>query len=568
MENKNVYLYKVQDEINVDKTKNVNYFRTYKDIRIPYECSTLNYICDKIYLITLKSDTRNLVEYFKKYNVDVIFFRGYDAYQSENAKKQFDEYLKMSFEDPRTHPLEKQYKRKLIRSVGAIGYLHSFRNVLQDMKKIGYKKIIVFDDDVMFNENINYELLKYVNDIKCSHLCYIGASQHTWTDVKKIHDNLYLSHPKTDGSFGVCIDTAIVNDILFEIEKFNCPLDSGPLRYIIQEYGDKCITIYPSLIIADTNHLSQTGNGSRDIKYHRKKVGWDLSSIDFTVAYWKVSILMAAFNASQTIRYAIDSALRQTYKNFELIIVDDCSTDNTREIVTEYTRKHNMIKLYKSDINCGAYGCRNIALKNATGIYITLLDADDILYTNHIEASISNYVRNEKCEILFSNIYRIQTPIKPPFNDKTISNHIKKEREQYLTDVNNEWDIRCPWIYRFRLGLPTIFVSKSFFDKYGKWNEKYRYGMDIELVQRYIVIKYGQYIDNNSLFAKISNYGCTQWDILLCKYMTYASLPMNDLNATNICKGNNREQIHSECNDALNRLLKTVQENKKSNINI
>lgn len=101
-----------------------------------------------------------------------------------------------------------------------------------------------------------------------------------------------------------------------------------------------------------------------------------------------VSIIMPLFNASKYIAEAIDSVLLQTYKNWELIIVDDCSSDDSFVIAKLYADKDGRIKLFKQDRNSGAAKTRNKALDLARGRYISFLDADDLWVSKRLEIQV------------------------------------------------------------------------------------------------------------------------------------------------------------------------------------
>ena len=102
----------------------------------------------------------------------------------------------------------------------------------------------------------------------------------------------------------------------------------------------------------------------------------------------KVTILMCVFNSSEFIRPAIESVLLQTYKNFELIIVDDCSTDNSWQIACSYAEVDPRIKTSRTPYNQGASAALNQGLKIAIGDYITRLDSDDIMFPNRLAEQI------------------------------------------------------------------------------------------------------------------------------------------------------------------------------------
>lgn len=92
----------------------------------------------------------------------------------------------------------------------------------------------------------------------------------------------------------------------------------------------------------------------------------------------KVSVLMVTYNREKYIKDAINSVLKQNFKDFEIIVVDDCSSDNTFSVVNEYIDRGVSIKYKKNEKNVGIFGSRNIALSLCSGEYVAVLDSDDI----------------------------------------------------------------------------------------------------------------------------------------------------------------------------------------------
>lgn len=99
-----------------------------------------------------------------------------------------------------------------------------------------------------------------------------------------------------------------------------------------------------------------------------------------------VSIIMPSWNTAKWIGESIESVINQTYSNWELIIVDDCSTDNTEEIVKVY--KDDRIKFFKNEMNSGAALTRNRAIREAQGEWIAFLDSDDLWAPEKLEKMI------------------------------------------------------------------------------------------------------------------------------------------------------------------------------------
>lgn len=129
-----------------------------------------------------------------------------------------------------------------------------------------------------------------------------------------------------------------------------------------------------------------------------------------------VSVITPAFNAERFIHETIESVLAQTYNNWEMIIVDDCSTDNTKQIVQSYAAKDNRIKLFTLDKNSGSGVARNKAMDESKGRFIAFLDSDDMWLPEKLERQISFMLANG-IAFSFTKYVRMQ-------EDGTITNAI------------------------------------------------------------------------------------------------------------------------------------------------
>lgn len=113
-----------------------------------------------------------------------------------------------------------------------------------------------------------------------------------------------------------------------------------------------------------------------------------------------VTVITPLYNAEKYIAETIESVINQSYQNWEMIIVDDCSTDNSREIVKEYEKKDRRIRLIESESNFGGPARpRNIGLDNAKGEYIAFLDADDVWLSEKLEIQVSFLKKNPDVDI-------------------------------------------------------------------------------------------------------------------------------------------------------------------------
>lgn len=147
----------------------------------------------------------------------------------------------------------------------------------------------------------------------------------------------------------------------------------------------------------------------------------------------KVSIIIPVYNAEKYLREAIESVLNQTYTEFELLLINDRSTDNSREICEEYIQKDNRIVLFENNTeNHGPGPTRNIGLDNVTGEFIYFMDADDWIDKNLLECCVDR-MRETDADIVQLGIVYEQDGGKKSIeyyhkeNNLLIKNAIKKD---------------------------------------------------------------------------------------------------------------------------------------------
>jgi len=159
--------------------------------------------------------------------------------------------------------------------------------------------------------------------------------------------------------------------------------------------------------------------------------------------YPLISIITPSYNSEKYISETIESVLAQTYKNWEMIIVDDVSSDDSLQIIEQYTQKDSRIKVIRSKQNMGPAHARNRAIKEAKGRYIAFLDSDDVWFPKKLEKQIQ-FLTENNLVITYSayetmdenskyiNTRNIQTSI--TYNDMLKSNHIGNLTGIYDTD--------------------------------------------------------------------------------------------------------------------------------------
>ena len=177
------------------------------------------------------------------------------------------------------------------------------------------------------------------------------------------------------------------------------------------------------------------------------------NNIDF-----KVSVIIPTYNRGNLIIKSIKSVLNQTFKNLEVIVIDDGSSDNTEHLVNKITDKR--LKYVKLSSNKGSSNARNIGIKNANGQFISFQDSDDIFYPNKIEKQLKNIInRNSildfcKINVIYNSTYSYLIPNK------------RQENSILKGDIFNELISRGNFISTQSMLIRTNYMKKHLFDIY------------------------------------------------------------------------------------------------------
>ncbi|GAA6203330.1 glycosyltransferase [Thalassotalea sp. SU-HH00458] len=197
-----------------------------------------------------------------------------------------------------------------------------------------------------------------------------------------------------------------------------------------------------------------------------------------------VSVYIPTKNRQALLANAIDSIFQQTYPNIEILVVDDGSTDNTFEFLTQLSSKHNNIFIFKNNVSKGACASRNLAIKQANGEFVTGLDDDDVFLPNRIASLVSAYDDNyafvcssmywdygKKKRIIDAKEGQITLAQQLSYNEATSQVLVKKERvlsiggfdEQFVACQDYDLWTRLMIKYgaAFRIATPTYIVNDT-----------------------------------------------------------------------------------------------------------
>ena len=189
-----------------------------------------------------------------------------------------------------------------------------------------------------------------------------------------------------------------------------------------------------------------------------------------------VSIIMPAYNAEKYIEEAIISVLKQTYPNFELVIVNDGSTDNTGNIISEYRDKfYDKIVYIDKKVNEGTALTLNRAIREARGKYICWLSADDVFFEDTVESLVKFLEDHKEYDIIFSDYELIDN------NSIFLRESFFKRAIIELVDNNLNQPYRGLLMEGCIINGCSIIVPKKCFEEAGDFNHQYRYAHDYDL---------------------------------------------------------------------------------------
>jgi len=199
-----------------------------------------------------------------------------------------------------------------------------------------------------------------------------------------------------------------------------------------------------------------------------------------------VTIYIPTFNRVDLLKRAINSVLAQSYKNLEIIVVDDCSKDGTQKFLEEISKQDERIKYFLKEKNGGACESRNIAIQNARGEYITGLDDDDFFLPNRVENFIKNINLYNDAVMLFDNpIIKVDSSI-----------HITKKRK-CMNFLKPKKVIAHDLLFSNYIGN-QVFIKTDILKKFGGFDKNMPMWQDMECWYNILVNTGGHGISLNS----------------------------------------------------------------------
>ena len=184
----------------------------------------------------------------------------------------------------------------------------------------------------------------------------------------------------------------------------------------------------------------------------------------------QVSVVLSVFNMADVLHRSITSILNQSFEDFEFIIIDDASTDTSWQILTEYQKLDNRIRLFSLPMNSGLPTALNFGIAHARANVIARMDADDFAFPHRLQTQIEFLNHNPQIAVVGANFFRY-------YED------VQEEKLVVLPETNEE--ISRSLSFGNVICHPCIAVRKVIFEKYGYYDETFSRMQDYELWLRW-----------------------------------------------------------------------------------
>lgn len=174
-----------------------------------------------------------------------------------------------------------------------------------------------------------------------------------------------------------------------------------------------------------------------------------------------ISVIIPVYNVENYIHVCLNSVLKQTYQDFEVICIEDASTDSTPEILEYFVQKDSRIRVLKNESNKGPGFSRNIALKDAKGKYVIFLDGDDWLSLNALETTVEKAEKDDLDLVMFKNIVHYEDS-----HEFGWEKYYDMEfMDEFENRVFNHWDLDKRKLFSIPNGPCNKLYLKSFLDR-------------------------------------------------------------------------------------------------------
>ncbi len=232
-----------------------------------------------------------------------------------------------------------------------------------------------------------------------------------------------------------------------------------------------------------------------------------------------VSVLIPAYNQEKYISAAIKSVLSQTYNYLQIIIGDDCSSDNTYNVIQELAKKDNRVIHYSNENNLGICANFNKLFDKAKGEYIVFFSGDDIMYPEKIELQLKCFETNNKLVLVHHNATMINE------NNEVFGTHLNSQLP-IIDPLDYSLKVDFFHFHKFAFFMPTTCMAKADYFLHSRYNEQLKYKHELLF-----------YLENYKAFPQ------GQWGYINKPLIQYRNHPDNFTNNPEFSKFLNAEKF-------------------------
>ncbi len=186
----------------------------------------------------------------------------------------------------------------------------------------------------------------------------------------------------------------------------------------------------------------------------------------------KISIITATFNSAATVRDTFNSVLSQSFQDYEYIVIDGNSKDETINIIKEYSPKFGSRMRWISEPDKGIYDAMNKGINMATGDVIGILNSDDFYTSHNVLETVANEFLHDGIDAVYGDVHYVD------------NENLKKCVRYYSSKSFRRWKMR----FGYMPAHPSFYCKKTIYDKYGKFDTTFKIASDFECLLRFIFV--------------------------------------------------------------------------------
>jgi glycosyltransferase involved in cell wall biosynthesis len=206
-----------------------------------------------------------------------------------------------------------------------------------------------------------------------------------------------------------------------------------------------------------------------------------------------ISVVVTCYNYGRYLKGCLDSILAQTYKNIEILVIDDGSTDNTAEVIKPFTELPNLRYIHQS--NAGQARAKNVGIKNSIGDFVAFLDADDCWCPEKLEKQMTCF-DNPNVGVVYCR-----------------ARYLDENNDEYLYEMTSTYlqprrgSVTQWLVYDNFVQFSSSVVRKECFDKFGTFDESLKMGIDWDLWLRISTYYEFDYVDERLFYYRMGHSG-------------------------------------------------------------